>query len=87
MKSASDITCDFVDELIKAHKKHPDFPKDIMHQIGIVNEEVGEATKACLNYLYEGQPKENIEKELIQTGAMCIRMLQHLSLKNNIYIQ
>lgn len=65
-------------ELGKAKKKHPNWPHDLLHQIAIVNEESGEATKAVLHYAYENGSEEDIKKELIQTAAMCIRMLSKL---------
>lgn len=62
-------------ELIHAIAKHPDYPKDIIHQVSIMNEESGEAIRAALNYVYEGGSKEDLEIELRQTAAMCIRCL------------
>lgn len=66
------------DELSEAEKQHPDWPLDPLHQIAIVNEESGEATQAALQYVYENGPYENIKNELIQTAAMCIRMIENL---------
>lgn len=66
------------EELEKAETKHPDWPCDILHQIAIVNEESGEATRAALQFEYEGGKLEDVEKELIQTAAMCIRMLKNI---------
>ncbi|WP_272149788.1 hypothetical protein [Tenacibaculum aiptasiae] len=66
------------EELGKAETKHPNWPKDILHQIAIVNEESGEATRAALQFEYEGGKIEEVEKELIQTAAMCIRMLKNI---------
>ncbi|WP_299122361.1 hypothetical protein [uncultured Tenacibaculum sp.] len=66
------------EELNKAEIMHPNWPKDILHQIAIVNEESGEATRAALQFEYEGGKIEEVEKELIQTAAMCIRMLKNI---------
>ena len=66
-------------ELQRAIKKFPTFPDDIFHQIAIVNEESGEATRAVLHYQYEGGGLEDVRIELIQTAAMCIRMLDKLN--------
>lgn len=66
------------DEYLKAKEKHPYWPDDIIHQVSIMNEEAGEAIRAALNYVYEGQSIEEIEKELIQTGAMVLRCLENL---------
>ena len=65
-------------ELQRAENIHPDYPSDLFHQVAILNEESGEVTKAVLDYFYDAQPFENIKTELIQTAAMCIRMLQNM---------
>lgn len=67
-----------IKELEKAETKHPDWPCDILHQIAIVNEESGEATRAALQFAYEGGKLDAVEEELIQTAAMCIRMLKNI---------
>ena len=66
-------------ELTKAKQKHPDYPDDMFRQVAIINEESGEATKAVLCYHYENGSIEDIKKELIQTAAMCMRMLENLT--------
>lgn len=66
-------------ELKRAEQKHPGYPKDMFHQLAIMQEEAGEVTKAVLQYHYEGGSLDNVKEELIQTAAMCMRMLQHLS--------
>ena len=65
-------------ELERARDKHPDWPTDILHQIAIVNEEAGEATRASLHFYYENGSMDNVRKELTQTAAMCLRMLENL---------
>ena len=70
-----------------AEKKHPSWPSDILHQIAIVNEESGEATRASLQYVYEGGKIEEVKKELIQTGAMCLRMLVGLTFEIDTHQQ
>lgn len=62
-------------ELKRAEKKHPDFPEDMFRQVAIINEEAGEVTKAVLHYHYEGGSLKDLKEELIQTAAMCMRML------------
>ena len=69
---------EILDELDRAEAKHPDWPDDILHQIAIVNEESGEATRAALQLEYEVGSKEDLRKELIQTAAMCVRMIINL---------
>lgn len=72
------IVKEIITELESAEKKHPLFPTDILHQIAIVNEESGEATRASLHVVYEKGSKQAVKEELIQTAAMCIRMLKNL---------
>lgn len=66
-------------ELKRAEKKHPDFPTDMFRQVAIMNEEAGEVTKAVLHYHYEGGSLKDVKEELIQTAAMCMRMLGALA--------
>lgn len=66
-------------ELTKAKTKHPNYPTSLLEQLAIMQEEAGEVTKAVLHYVQqEGGSKEEIRKELIQTAAMCVRMLEKL---------
>ena len=65
-------------ELRRAEKKHPDWPDDMFRQVAIMNEEAGEVTKAVLHYHYEGGELNHVKEELIQTAAMCMRMLKNL---------
>jgi len=78
-------------ELNRAIALHPDFPTDMFRQLAIMQEEAGEVTKAVLKYHYEKGPIEDIIGELIQTAAMCVRMLQgfdnqHLSKVNRVFM-
>lgn len=65
-------------ELKKAKQKHPDWPKDMFRQLAIMQEEAGEVTKAVLHYHYEGGTLDHVREEIIQTAAMCMRMLENL---------
>lgn len=65
-------------ELEFALEKFPQFPVDPIHAIAIINEEAGEATKDALQWTYEPHKlknKETLRIELVQTAAMCVRML------------
>lgn len=62
-------------ELKRAEKKHPLFPTDMFRQLAIMQEEAGEVTKAVLHYHYEDGSLQDVKDELIQTAAMCMRML------------
>ena len=69
-------------ELERARAKHPQWPTDIVHQVAIMVEEAGEAMRAALNYVYEGGRVEDVQKELVHTGAMAIRVLMNLERGN-----
>jgi NTP pyrophosphatase (non-canonical NTP hydrolase) len=65
-------------ELKRAEKKHPDWPENMFHQVAILNEESGEVTKAVNDYNGDNESLEHLKVELIQTAAMCMRMLKNL---------
>jgi hypothetical protein len=65
-------------ELARAKELHPDYPKDLIYQLAIMLEEAGEAMRAGLQFMQEGGKIDEVEKELIQTSAMCIRCLEGL---------
>ena len=77
-KKIQEALFEFQAELQKAEYKHPDFPDDLIHQLSVMVEEAGEAVQAANQYIYEGGEFENVKKELIQTGAMCLRCLINL---------
>ena len=66
-------------ELRRAEKKHPNYPTDMFRQVAIMNEEAGEVTKAVLHYHYENGSLQDVKDELIQTAAMCMRMLNAIT--------
>ena len=65
-------------ELKKAEEKHSNWPTNMYEQQTILAEEAGEVAKAVLHYHHENGSFEDIEEELIQTAAMCVRMLKNL---------
>ena len=65
-------------ELQKAKKDHPKWPENMFEQVTIVNEELGEVNKAILHLKHEGGSLQDVKDELVQTAAMCIRMLENL---------
>ena len=67
-----------LDELTRAEKKHPEWPEDMFRQVAIMNEEAGEVTKAVLHLHYENGSIEKVKEELVQTAAMCMRILKNL---------
>ena len=67
-------------ELSRASRKFPTWPTDPLHAMGVVNEEVGELSKAVLQAVYEPEknPKGAVEKEALQAAAMLLRFLASL---------
>ena len=75
-----------LEELDKAKDKFPKHPNDVVHMAGIICEEAGEIMKAALDYNYSNGSVKDIEVELKQTAAMCLRgldILKHLKKYNN----
>ena len=76
---------DAVLELARAERLYPDWPADPVHMVAIMAEESGEAVRAANNLKWghhRGTPAEaeaKLKTELIQTAAMCLRMLKHIS--------
>jgi len=65
-------------ELSRAKKKHPYFPKDLIHMVSVMNEESGETIRAALNYTYEKGDLQEVWLETIQTAAMCLRIMENI---------
>ena len=66
---------DIFEELRKAEKEFPWWPKNIFNALAIVGEEYGETQKAALEAKYENKPIEEIYKKACQTAAMSFRFL------------
>lgn len=77
-----------VDKALSLAKvKHPNYPRDMYEQVAIITEELGEVSKAVLEYHNEKEKNikfEDIKNELEQTAAMCIRMLEFLEFETSI---
>lgn len=65
-------------ELSNAEYKHSWESKPIVKQALILSEEAGEVSRAVNQYDDEGGSIEDVRSELIQTAAMCYRMLKNL---------
>ncbi len=61
------------EELQRAQKKFPMWPKDYIHGAAVVGEEAGEILKAALQLIYEGGSVPDVIKETTHTAAMCLR--------------
>jgi len=77
-KPTGDAIHEIIMELERAEKKHPAWPKDVVHAAAIVNEEAGELIRAALQYQYEDGESKELVKEAIHTAATCIRFLKNL---------
>lgn len=66
-------------EVTRSFKKHGKMPINVFEQFAIVQEELGEVSKAILDYKYNNADFEDIKTELIQTAAMCVKMLQKIN--------
>ena len=71
------------DELERAIAIHPDYPGDIFKQLAIMQEEAGEVAKAVNDYSDGNDSIEHIKEELIQTAAMCVRMILNIEKESN----
>ena len=83
-----------IDELKKAEAKHPGWPDDLIHAVGVITEECGEAMQDAIDLTYwkydpmpwaEGTEEEykasrleDLRCELAQVGATAIRALMNL---------
>ena len=75
-------------EMARAEAKHPVWPWDLLHQVMIVSEEMGEVQQAALNlveYNATGSTlpetvthlEDLIDAEMTQVAAMTLRFLYH----------
>lgn len=74
----ADILNEVAEELRRAQAKFPQWPDDLLHGCAIMQEESGEAVRACLQCVYDGRPLMEYRKELVQTAAMAVRCLVDL---------
>ncbi len=70
-----------ISELQEARKKHPKWPKDLIHQAAIVSEEAGETVKAALQNGYETGRYYDVMREAIHVAATAVRMVHSMSVK------
>lgn len=70
-------------EVNRAERQFPDWPVEIAKGLDIVLEEAGEVAKANVDYTWGRTDKSNIKEELVQTAAMCVRMLAAMEPRSN----
>ncbi len=73
---------EIINELARAERLHPVWPADPIHAVAIMMEEAGESVQAANDVVHLGAPvSDSLRKELIQTGAMVLRVLMHLEVE------
>lgn len=78
------ILFDIKKELEKAKKKHPFFPLDAVRRCSIMMEEAGEAVQAANDIVWgDIDDTANLKTELLQTAAMCVRILEAMENKES----
>jgi len=66
---------DIMEEVQRASAKFPDWPVHVSDGVMIVLEEAGEAAKAAVDVRWGRASLIDLRAELIQTAAMCKRMI------------
>lgn len=69
------------DEVSRAEALYPNWPSNVVEQVSIMMEEAGECVKEANDVRFKNKPLENLKKELIQTGAMCVRVFKNLEVE------
>ena len=67
-----------LEELERAKKIWPLWPKDPIHAASVVVEEAGELQRAALQFTYEGGYRGALYEEAKQTAAMALRFMEHM---------
>jgi NTP pyrophosphatase (non-canonical NTP hydrolase) len=76
----TDAVLEILEELDRAKKKHPDFPRSIVGMVSIMAEEAGEAIREANRIEDDKNGDLNaLRTELIQTAAMCVRCLENMN--------
>ncbi len=68
-----------IEEVKRACNKWPDYYSDIIHATALINEEAGESIQAALDLTYANGNIELVKNEVIQTAAMCFRLLNNIN--------
>ncbi|WP_413740815.1 hypothetical protein [Sodalis sp. RH18] len=80
VSAVMDILSPILAEIERAMRKFPMWPTDTIHASKIIDEEIGEVSKAVLQAIYEPHKSgpEQVREEAIQATAMCIRFIASL---------
>jgi hypothetical protein len=73
--SEAEAVAEVLKRLGEARQLHPTWPKDIIHQTAIMVEEAGESIQAAINAVYHDGSRHDLNWEVMQTAAMCLRIL------------
>lgn len=65
-------------EYERALELHPNWPEDEIHAVSIMIEEAGESLRAANRFIMEDGDYNRIAEEVVQTAAMCLRILTNL---------
>lgn len=80
----NEILQDILTELQLCKLKHPEFPADLVGMTSIMAEEAGEAVREANSIHFERKGNfEQYKRELRQTAAVCIRILETLQKKKS----
>lgn len=69
------------DEVCRAEELYPTWPENVVEAVAIMAEESGEAVKAANDVRWFKDSVGELQKELVQTAAMCVRCLINLEIK------
>lgn len=77
------IQSDFMKELTRAERIHPNWPTDVIRAAAILSEEAGEFVREANTFDVceagiENTQRERMRTEAIQVGTMAIRFLMHI---------
>ena len=72
------ISAEIDEEVMSACCKFPRWPLTLSDGLAIMQEESGETAKAVVDFLFHGKPIADVRNELLQTAAMCVRLIHHI---------
>ena len=83
-KELSRVVYEVIKELDYARAKHPDFPRDLIGKMSIMNEETGEATQLANSIQLDQQGEvSDFIHEVTQAACVGLRILLSMKVKGN----